>query len=169
MKVIYERRSIRSYEPEQISKEQLNLILDTGLWAPTARNEQEIKFVAIQNKAMLDELQSDFMASMSGDSRVFHYNAPTYFILFGPKDFHYTDIDGGIAVENMALAAESLGLSSVIIGIIRNLMDGPEGDKWFNRFGIPRNYKFIISLAVGIKAADTPKRERKKDRIVNFL
>ena len=163
--VIYNRRSIRSYKSDHITPEQLDNILSAGLWAPTARNEQEIKFVAVQDGNILEELQKDFLSSIGGESRVFHYNAPAFILLFGPKDFEYTEIDAGIAVQNMALAAESIGLNTVIIGILRKMMHGPLGDKWIKRFNIPDDHKFVIGLAVGYKAADTPKKDRRDNRI----
>lgn len=168
MDVILKRRSIRAYTQEQISDEQLNTILSAGLWAPTAKNEQEIRFVVVQDSSILSELQQDFLASIGGESRVFNYNSPTFILLFGPGDFDYTEVDGGIAVENMALAAESVGLNTVIVGILRKLMEGPAGPKWFERFSIPSGHRFVIGLAVGYKAAETPKRERKPDRVTIF-
>lgn len=165
LNAIFERRSIRAYKPNQITSDQLDNILSAGLWAPTAKNEQEIKFVAVQDSKILKELQKDFLSATDGESRIFYYNAPTFILLFGPKDFAYTEVDAGIAVENMSLAAESLGLNTVIIGIIRKMMESPLGDKWIKTFDIPDNHKFVIGLAVGHKSADTPKRDRKDNRI----
>ena len=168
METILERRSIRSYKPEQLTDEQTKQILDSGLWAPTARNEQEVQFVCVQKPEILEELKKDFSASIDADFRDFIYGAPTFVFLFGHKAFPFTDIDGGIAVENMALSAEALGLSSVIIGCICKMMAGPLGEKWFDRFGISKDNKFIIGLAVGTKSAETAKRDRNDGRISYF-
>lgn len=165
---ILERRSIRSYSPEQISDEHLRLILEAGLWAPTARNEQEIQFVVIQDKNILEDMQRDFSIIMNDPDKNFSYEAPTFIILFGPKDFIFSDVDAGIAVQSMAIAAQSLGLGSVIVGIIRVLLENPAGQKYFDMFGIPDDYKYIIGLAVVHKAAETPKRDRKEGRIKKF-
>ncbi len=40
LKVIKSRRSIRSYREEQISQESLDLIIEAGIYAPAANNEQ---------------------------------------------------------------------------------------------------------------------------------
>jgi nitroreductase len=165
---IMERRSIRSYEPTQISQDQLTQILDAGLWAPTARNEQEIFFAVLQDQTMLTELKQDFAASNKGAYKDFIYGAPTFILLFGDREFPFSQIDGGIAVENMALAAESLGLSSVIIGCIRLLFQSKAGETWLERLNIPKNNQFVIGIAIGTKTSDTPKRPRNADRIRMF-
>ena len=35
---LLERRSVRKYKPEQITEEQLDAVLEAGLYAPTAKN-----------------------------------------------------------------------------------------------------------------------------------
>jgi nitroreductase len=50
---ILERRSIRAYTEAQLTEAQLTTLLDAGLWAPTARNEQELLFVVLQDPAVL--------------------------------------------------------------------------------------------------------------------
>lgn len=172
LETIFERRSIRSYKNDPLPEGALETIVDAGRWAPTARNEQELITVAVTDKAMLEELNSDFskegFSKRFGDGFNFYYNAPALILLFGPKDFPFTDIDGGITIENMALAAQSLGLNSVIIGCLMGYLDTDAGKKWFEKFGIPDDFKFVISIAVGYKDKDTPKRDRKPDMVKYF-
>lgn len=168
MKTIHERRSTRSYKPEQITKEQLDVILDAGRWSPTARNEQEIYITVLQDKELLAELIREFSNVDERRGARFNYGAPTLFLLFGPRDFAYTQIDGGITVENMALAAESVGVGSVIIGCIREFMNGEKGKKWKERFGVPEDFVFVIGLAAGYINQPTPAKEREPGRVSFF-
>ena len=55
--VIKERRSIRKFKPEQIKEEELQAIIEAGLYAPSAINKQSWNFTVIQNKEILDELE----------------------------------------------------------------------------------------------------------------
>ncbi len=165
MKSILSRRSTRSYLPEQITDEQRDAIIDAGRWAPTARNEQEIYIACVQDKALIDALAADFSGGKPGPG--FHYGAPTVFLLSGPADFPYTQMDSGITVENMALAAESLGLGTVIIGCIRDFMNGEKGAAWKQRFGIGDKV-FTIALAVGGIDKPTPARDREPGRVSFF-
>ena len=63
------------------------------------------------------------------DFHVF-YHAPCVIFISGLPDFHYTPIDGGIAVENIALVAESMGLGSVILGMPREAFLGGKAEEF---------------------------------------
>jgi nitroreductase len=167
---VYNRRSTRSYKAGQISENELSKILDAGIWAPTARNMQEIKFVAVQDAGLLNEIKTDYAANDSRGAQIsdFNHSAPTFIFLYGPADWPYTEIDSGIAVENMAIAAEGLGLGSVIIGVIREYMRSPAGDKWKKRFGLSDDYIFVIGLALGYIRNETPKHPVDTDRIIRI-
>ena len=54
--VIKERRSIRKFKPEQIKEEELQAIVESGLYAPSAINKQSWNFTVIQNQEILAEL-----------------------------------------------------------------------------------------------------------------
>lgn len=164
---IHNRKSIRAYKPEQLSKADLDAILDAGIWAPTARHAQEIRFTVVQNPELMHELTADFTANDPRGAKFgnFYYSAPTFVFLSGPRDFPFTEIDGGIVVAHMALAAESVGAGSVIIGCICDFMESEHGKKWCTRLDIPETDKFVIGIALGYKDQDPPARERKDGRV----
>ena len=166
MKAIYNRRSTRSYKPDQISREELAAVLDAGLWAPTARNAQEIIMVTVQDAALLSDIKADYAKNSERGAQQPDYchSAPTFIFLYGPKEYGYTELDSGIVVENMALAAEGLGLGSVIIGCIREYMNSEAGEKWVKRLGLPENQKFTIGLGLGYKDKETPTHSIKEGR-----
>ena len=56
VKVILERSSARKYRNEHVSKEDLDLIVQAGLKAPSGGNKQTPRFVVITNKAVRDRL-----------------------------------------------------------------------------------------------------------------
>ena len=69
--------------------------------------------------------------------------------LFGDKSNPWTQVDCGIAVENMALAAEGLGIGSVILGLPKAAFAGPRADELRKRLECPEEYDFVIALALG--------------------
>ena len=149
---IKDRFSTRGYTDEKLTKEELDTILTAGLQAPTAANRQEIHFTVIaKGDPILDELQTELMKGRPGAGKSFFYGAPLLIILSGPEGFFWSACDAGIAVENMALAAESLGLGSLIIGCIRDAMTG-EKKAYFNEaLKIPEGNVYQVAFAVGHK------------------
>ena len=103
LQTILSRRSIRNYQPQQISDEQLEAILQAGLFAPSAMNEQAWKLAVVQNPKTLGQL-ADAMAVTGRDSNPF-YNAPTLIVVFVKKDAIAPFSDGALCLGNMMNAA----------------------------------------------------------------
>ena len=81
LKCMRERRSIRAYEPRQISDEALNAVLQAGTFAPTGMGRQSPKMVVVQDKetvAQLSKLNAGILGGM-GDP---FYGAPTVVVVF---------------------------------------------------------------------------------------
>ncbi len=155
LKVIEQRSSIRKYKEETPPEEIINAIIKAGLQGPTANNKQEVHISVLKrgNKA-LGKLAAE-VSALSGREGPFHYNAPVVFMLSADKDLFFGSVDAGIACQNMVLAAESLGLGSVILGMPWRVMGGEMKDYFNEKFCFPENYEFKIALAVGYK--DTEK------------
>ena len=58
-------------------------------------------------------------------------------------------MDCGIAVENMALAAECLGIGSVILGLPKPAFKGNKADELRTKLQCPEGYDFVIAIALG--------------------
>ena len=176
LQAISDRRSHRAYRTEQLPEEVLSAILRAGLEAPSARNHQPWHYSVVQNAELIQTVHDEAAAVMGkGGSPRFadpdfqmFYHAPTVIFLFGEKEFGWTQVDCGIAVENMALAAEGLGIGSVILGLPKPAFAGNRADELRARLGCPEGYDFVIALALGY-ATDTKEahdlREEKISRI----
>ena len=57
MEVLRNRRSIRKFKPEQITREELEAVIEAGRYAPTAMNRQPGLIVAVQDADTLDRLR----------------------------------------------------------------------------------------------------------------
>jgi len=176
LKAISDRRSHRAYKREQIPEETLSAILRAGLEAPSARNHQPWQFTVVQDPVLIQEVHDEAAAVIGKDGSPrftdpdfqMFYRAPTVIFLFGEKEFPWTQVDCGIAVENMALAAEGLGIGSVILGLPKPAFMGEKADELRSRLECPEGYDFVIALALGY-ATDTKDahdlREEKIHRI----
>ncbi len=161
------RRSIRKYKPDPVPEELVKQVVEAGLWGPTARNEQEIKIAVMTDPAERKAFREAF-AAKDGRPRFanFDYGSPVFLFLYGDKDFPYTEMDSGIVVENMAIAAESLGLGTVIIGCIRDFMRSEAGQPWREKIGMTQQDLFTVGLCIGHIEKPTQKQERKEGRVV---
>lgn len=149
---IKDRFSTRGYTDEKLTQEELDTILIAGLQAPTAANRQEIHFTVIEKgNSVLDELQTELMKERPNAGKSFYYGAPILMILSGPESFRWSACDAGIAVQNMALAAESLGLGSLIIGCIYDAMTGEKRAYFNEKLQIPEGNVYQVAFAVGHK------------------
>ena len=157
LSAIEKRSSTRGYTEEKLTDAQLETLLKAGLQAPTARNEQEIHISVVDGgHPILAEIEAEKNALMNNQTPPtnFYYSAPLVLILSGDKSFPWSAVDAGIAVENIALAAEGLGLGSVIIGVIKGAMSGEKKEYFSETLKFPENYEFEIAIAVGHKAVE---------------
>lgn len=158
LEAIAKRSSTRSYTKEKLTEEQIRLLIKAGLEAPTARNEQEIHISVVDgSNPILAEIDSEkqklFKAEDLEHVSNFYFDAPTVFFLSAKINFPWSRLDAGICVENIAIAAEALGLGSVIIGIINGAMQGEKKAYFARNLQFPENYEFAIAIAVGYKKA----------------
>ena len=169
---IEKRSSTRGYTEEKLTDAELERLLKAGLQAPTAANKQEIHISVVDgDHPILAEIEAEKNALMNVQTprANFYYSAPLVLILSGDKSFPWSNLDAGIAVENIALAAEGLGLGSVIIGVIKGAMSGDKKEYFSKALKFPENYEFEIAIAVGRKAAGKEPHEYDMGKNVSYL
>lgn len=154
---IENRRSIRQYTGQKLSDCEMATLMEAALQAPTGRNAQSCDIVFTQNKALIDKMNAGFIAYTQENGGHYHvteeyqvhYGAPAFVFIMGNPEEKWRYVDGGIIAENIALAAESLGLGTCIIGMIQAYMTSPAAQEIIRELDVPENYEFVIGLAVG--------------------
>lgn len=170
---ILERQTIREYTPVQLTDDELETIIAAAVKAPSGRNGQPCHVRFVQNNDILHEMHLDFKnkvgwdtpAYTRWDTNPFYHNAPTFAFIFAEGA---SQMDAGIMVENICIAAKGLGLGTVIVGSVGALFDGGTGDKWKPRLGIPADWNFMISVGIG-HPAEKPEfkpRDESKFRVI---
>lgn len=155
IETIRERSSTRGYTAEPLTEEELDILLHAGLQAPTAANRQEIHFTVLEGShPVLQELEEEKnrLRKIKTPPHNFYYEAPTVVIISADSTYKWGSLDAGIAVENMALAAESLGLGNLIIGCILDAMNGEKKGYFSEALKLPPSYEYKIAIAFGHKA-----------------
>ena len=104
LKLMKERRSYRQFETKQIKKEELEMILEAGQYAPNAGGRQSTLFLVTQDKEVNETLgKINRQAAIIVAGRYVNkaqpsiidnpkitsgfYGAPTVITLLGPKNF----------------------------------------------------------------------------------
>ena len=140
LRALRERRSCRSYKPEQIGDEELKAVLEAGTWAPTAKGLQDPWIVAVQNPDLLKKI-SRMNAEVWGRDIDPFYGAPTYVLVFGSDPAVWANsVPDGINRE-------------------REMFATPEGKALMQELGLPEGLIGIGALSLGYPAA--PPRDPK--------
>ena len=181
IKSILSRRSIRSYENKIVERELIDLILECGKYAPSAVNVQPWHFTVVESRKVLDEITAATKAQMllQNDEYSKRNGAdPSYdtfrtalmaIIVSGMVDAKYGESDSSNAVENMALAAHSLGLGSCIIASFRSAFKGKERDRFIKLLEIPEGYEPYFALAIGYPKEYPTTRAPRRENTVNYI
>lgn len=152
LRIINERRSIRSFSKEELTDEEIRMLLQAANEAPSAHNQQSWRFIVLkgEKKHKLAELVAEGAARFSRPAQALLRmsarsiaSAPVVIAVANSGDLieHGTELfkvekemaydffrtmeiqSSAAAVQNMLLAATSLGLASVWLGIMFLMKD----------------------------------------------
>lgn len=165
-KAILERRSVRSYQSTPLSDAELTTIVEAGIYAPSARNQQETDFYVVRDKNIINELSEKYSAFVNKENvQDISFGAPVLILLYAKTDARYREMDAGIAAENIVLAAQGIGLASVIVGCFKEFMLSEDGLAFSKKLGVPEAFTFCISVAVGHPLNPTKALPRRENRV----
>jgi len=175
---IMARRSIRHYTDTPVSRDTLELLAKCGINAPNARNLQEWAVRIVDSKDYLEGATEVMKAGMPAianqDDPKFRNgfrNATAVIFVAAPEDpSGMLDVNVGALCENICVAAQSMGLGSVIMGgLIMFLSNTPEAKPYLDRLNLPEGYRLRICVGVGYpdETPDAKPRDESKVRFVD--
>ena len=169
IETIYQHRSIRKYKPDPVPDELLNEILAAGIRASSSGNMQTYSIIVTRERALREKLYEPHMEQdMVLDAPVlltfcadFHRmrhwlrvsDAPDNFDNF--MSFMVAAIDATLVSQNVALAAESLGLGICYMG--STLANCDQIGRILN---LPPNVVPVVGYSLGYPAEDPAPRDR---------
>lgn len=168
---IQKRSSTRSYLDKPVEEEKLQQLLTAALQAPTAANMQEIHFsVVYKSNHILKEIdiQKNSLREVPSE-KIFYFDAPVVIFLSAKEDFRWSMLDSGIAVENIALEAEHLGIGSLIIGSVYDALHSDKKEYFGKKLAFPEGYGFTIAIALGYKAAEKQPHDFDKEKQISII
>lgn len=155
------RRSIRKYNEGKISEDTINKILEAGMEAPSAINEQPWHFIVITDKEILNKIPEIHPHALMARQATIGIIVCCDLSLEKSNGFWVQDCSA--ATQNILLAVHALGLGAVWTGVYPN-KERVNGFKEF--FNLADNIIPFAFIPVGLPAEESCKAERfKKERI----
>ena len=112
---ILKRRSIRQYSGKPVNKSDIELLLKSGMYAPSARNQQPWHFIVITDRTVLNRIMEihPYAGMLAA--------AELAILVCGDTDLElskgYWSVDCAAATQNILLAAHSMGMGAVWLGV----------------------------------------------------
>ena len=175
------RRSIRKYQNRQISREDMETIIEAGTYAPNAGGGQRSIIVGIRNAELAEKigrlnvarfdrtrLSGSYVSadqpSIIDDPTIKSgfYDAPAVCIIFAMKNFLYSIPDAFCCAENMVLMATGLGISSCIVARGEETFDNEIGAALLREWDIPENYIARCFVLLGYCEGEYPQTKPRK-------
>lgn len=176
LKTIDERASVREFDrSRQVSDDLTRKILIAGIRAPSAGNIQPRTFIVVEDERTREQLydlceNQTFMKDASlwivvcADVHR-HLRAAeltgVHYDYVGVLPFTFSVLDAALSLENMVIAADSLGLGSVIIG---SVIEHPSEAQRILK--LPKHSLAISILCIGHSKKKPRRREKWSHRII---
>ena len=161
------RRAVRKYKPVPVRREDLEAVLEAGIYAPTARGSQRACLVSVTNKEDRDAVSELNRGIMGADYDPF-YGAPTVLVVFADRGRRTYVDDGNMMIANLLNAAHAVGVDSCYIYRAREVFASPEGRELASKWGLGDNYEAIGNCILGYGLPEGIKEAapRKADYII---
>lgn len=162
---IKNRRSVKKYQKQQITDEQLMEVLKAGMNAASGGNRQSAIFVVVQNREWIEKL-CRLNARIAGapDGFDVFYGAPTVIVVAASASSPDAVKDGSLCIGNMLNAAYALGLGGRWINRADGMLEDELGKKLLAEAGYEGEYIGIGNVILGYPDGDFPAPiEHKKD------
>lgn len=161
MENIKTRRSCRSFTDQSICKEDLDRILEAGIYAPSGMNRQTWQFTVLRKKENIRKLART-VADVLGRGADYDFYDPVVFVLVSnERENPNGAADVACALENMFLAAHDVGIGSCWINQLKEICDEKEIRELLDSYGIPENHVVWGCASLGYPAG--PAKEAVKN------
>ena len=178
IKSIMSRRSVRAYKPDTIPADIMKTILEAGQAAPYVMPDSR-HFAVVSCKDVISRINKTALAEGSKVSehhrQLFgtpgfdgNYGAPVIVVLSGKEDTVQYESVCAASVQNMLVAAQSLGVATCWAYFPVFIFHGVEAEAWRAELQIPDGYKPCAAVLLGYSAEET-KQGKPDDRYKNEI
>ena len=167
LKTIKDRRSSIRFMSTPVENEKLNTILEAGRWAPSWTNTQPWRFIVVKDEKIKERMSSAVSTFFSLSVK----EAPVCIVIcVNPMEdpFHFIE-DGTAASQNMALVAQSVGLSTSWIGVFSLKNEKKSSERKIKKIlQIPNEWRLISILPLGIPKYKETKTRKDLSKLVYY-
>lgn len=161
---IITRTSCKAYSDQKVSKEILEKIVEAGQFAPSGMNQQSFAFVVVQDEKLIKELSKLNASIMHANIDPF-YGASSLIIVFAKKDVPTHIYDGSLAMENLMLAANALGVSGCWIHRAKEVFELEQGKELLKKWNL-EGYEGIGNCILGYPSKEAQTRKPRTSVVV---
>ena len=167
LEAIRGRRSVRAFKSQDVSQELVEELVDAARWAPSAGNIQPWEFIIVRRPEVKRGLAEAAL------HQTFVEEAPVVIVVCADESHSsqgygvrgktlYCIQDTAAAVQNIHLAAYSLGLGTCWVGAFRE-------EEAREILKVPRGIRPVAMIPVGYPAEAPPPRSRRPtNKIVHY-
>ncbi len=162
---IMNRRSIRSYKPEQIKQEEMDVIMKCAINAPSAMNKQSWEVRVIQNPDILKKINEVYIANSNGKAKEGaspYHNSPTLIVVGKEKGNAYSEVDCGLLAQNIQLSAESMGIGTCVVG---NVVGTFKDEALLKELKLSDNFEVAFGISIGYKNESPDAKPRDESKV----
>lgn len=167
METLLTRRSIRKFKEQSIPQEELELIVQAALHAPSGMGRQTWKFTVLRNREKIQNLAKVIEKVLDRPGYDL-YQPDVLIIPSNLRDSKFTKEDNACALENIFLAAKSFGIGSVWINQLQDICDQAEVRAVLDTLEIPSDHVVTGMAALGY-ADDTVIKPKDRIGIVSYI
>jgi nitroreductase len=173
LEAIKTRRSIRKYKATPLDDKAIEIVLEAARWAPSWKNSQCRRFIVVRDDKIKSQLADTLIGTTEGavnaaDNAV--RTAPVVVVscaelgksgydnegqLVTDKGDSWYMFDVALAMQNLALAAHSLGLGTVHVGLF-------DAKKVGGILGVPPGFCVVSITPLGYPDQEPSPRPRKE-------
>ncbi|HIH09844.1 MAG TPA: hypothetical protein HA254_04195 [Candidatus Diapherotrites archaeon] len=158
------RQSVRKFREKKLTKGQIEKVINAAVTAPSSLNSQPWKFVVLQDAAQKKGLRGVYTAArvklgLYAQDTSFVEKATPIVVVCEDSDFGKMT-SCAMAIQNMFLAAQSMGLAS--LPSVTILMDRESEKLLGEMIGLSARQKIVLVTFFGY-ADEKPQRKPKKN------
>ena len=181
LELIKTSRSIRRYTAQQVLREDVECVVEAGLYAANAGGGQRSMIVAVHDAGLTARIGRMNMAGFSRAGLIGNhvssdqpsvidnasikngfYDASTVLCVFCRERFVFSVADAFAIAQTMSREAHALGLASCIVSRVESTFASEEGQALLQEWDVPEGYIYRAFLALGY--CDGPYPEPKPRR-----